>query len=96
MKQSSISTDRWNYIDLMEFIGIFFVLIYHSTTYSCSWIEDGTALSFLRYYLRTILSTCVPLFFFVNGYLLFNRSFNLKKHIIKNDKNYMFDRFLGE
>lgn len=79
-------TDRWYYIDLIEFLGILFVLIYHSATYSSSWIEDGSALSFLRYYLRTILSTCVPLFFFANGYLLFNRGFNLKRHIVKTIK----------
>lgn len=79
-------TDRWNHIDLIEFLGMIFVLIFHSTTYSYSWIEDGSKLSYLRYFLRTILSTCVPLFFFANGYLLLNRGFNLKKHVIKTIK----------
>lgn len=31
----------------------------------------------------TVLSTCVPLFFLVNGYLLFKEEFNLKKHIYR-------------
>lgn len=74
---------RWNHIDLMEFIGIFFVVIYHCTTYSYSWLYDHAVLSYLRYFLTTIFSTCVPLFFFVNGYLLLNRPFDLKKHIFK-------------
>ena len=74
---------RWHYIDLMEFIGIFFVLMYHSTTYSYFWITDGTISSFVCYYLRAILSTCVPIFFFANGYLILNKPFDLKKHIIK-------------
>ena len=76
-------TDRWHYIDLIESIAILFVIIYHSTTYSFSWMENSSALFYIRYYLRTILSTCVPLFFFANGYLMLNRSFDLKKHIIK-------------
>ncbi|MGN0334381.1 MAG: acyltransferase [Lachnospiraceae bacterium] len=79
-------TGRWNHIDFIEFLGILFVLMYHSNTYSYFWMDDGSGLSFLRYYLRTILSTCVPLFFFANGYLLLNRSFNLKKHIVKTLK----------
>ena len=75
--------ERWHYIDLMEFIGIFFVLMYHSTTYSYFSIGDTSKIAFFRYYLRTILLTCVPIFFFANGYLLLNRSFNLKRHIVK-------------
>lgn len=78
--------DRWNHIDLIEFLGMMFVLIFHATTYSYSWMEDGSALSLLRYFFRTILSTCVPLFFFANGYLLLNRGFDLKKHIVKTIK----------
>ena len=83
-KQITISdTDRWHYIDLMKSIAILFVIMYHATTYPFSFLENNSSLFFLRYYLRTILSTCVPLFFFVNGYLMLNRSFDLKKHIVK-------------
>lgn len=78
--------DRWHYIDLMEFIGMLFVVIYHATIYSYSWLETNSVLYFIRYYIRTILSTGVPLFFFANGYLLFNRKFCLKKHIVKTIK----------
>lgn len=81
--QNSQASKRWEYIDLLEFIGILFVIIYHSTTYSYSFIEQASAINYIRYFLRTLLSTCVPLFFFVNGYLILNRPFNLKKHIIK-------------
>lgn len=35
------------------------------------------------YWFNTILSTCVPLFFFVNGFLLFSKNLNLKKHVFK-------------
>lgn len=75
---------RWEYIDLIEALGIFFVVLYHSTTYPFNWMDESNPLYFLRYYVRTILSTGVPLFFFANGYLLLNRKFDLKKHIKKS------------
>lgn len=43
-------------------------------------------MSNFRYYLMSILSTCVPLFFFANGFLLLNKKFDLKKHIYKTLK----------
>ena len=73
---------RWNFIDLIEVIGILFVLMYHSTTYYFNILDKSLGL-FLKYYLRTVLSMCVPLFFFANGYLLINRKFDFKKHINK-------------
>ena len=75
------SVKRINHIDLLETLAIFFVLIYHCTLYSFDFMENGSVLNYLRYFSRAILSTCVPLFFFVNGYLLFNRPFDVKKHI---------------
>ncbi len=78
--------DRWGYIDVIEFLGILFVMLYHSATYKYSFLSDHTAVSYIRYFLRTILATCVPLFFFANGYLLLNRPFTLKKHIFRSLK----------
>lgn len=80
---NSSQSTRYHYIDLIEFIAIFFVVLYHSTTYSYSWFDNNTVFSYIRYYLHGLLSTGVPLFLFANGYLLFNRSFNLKRHIVK-------------
>lgn len=74
---------RLTHIDIMESIAIFFVLTYHSTLYSFDFLNENTPLNYLLYFFRTILSTCVPLFFFVNGYLLFNRPFSMKKHVKK-------------
>lgn len=75
---------RLYFIDLLESIAIFLVLAYHGTNYEYSFLQDsGNVLFYLRYYFRTVLSCCVPLFFFANGYLLLNRDFNLKKHIRK-------------
>lgn len=77
---------RMNHIDLLETVAIFFVLLYHSTLYSYDFLSEYNVAHYLRYFFRTILSTCVPLFFFANGYLLFSRDFNLCKHIIKTIK----------
>ena len=74
---------RYNEIDLIEAIAIFFVIFYHCTTYSFDFISNGTFHNYFLYFTRTILATCVPIFFFVNGFLLLNKPFNLKKHITK-------------
>ena len=77
-------SERFWHIDLIECIGLLFVVIYHSTSYVFSPLGDGETFENIRYLLRTILSTCVPLFFLCNGYLLFGKSFDLKKHIRKS------------
>ena len=79
-------TERYHAIDIIKVLGLLFVILYHSATYQYDWLEDGQALFYFRYYFRTILSTCVPLFFFANGYLLLNKQFDLRKHIVKSIK----------
>ncbi len=71
---------RYTHIDLLEVIAISFVLIYHSTLYEYDFLENANALRYASYLFRTILSTCVPMFFLTNGYLLFSKEYNLKKH----------------
>lgn len=77
---------RLTFIDLLEVIATLFVLLYHSSLYSCDFLSDASLGRYFLYYSRTILSTCVPLFFFANGYLLFGRDFDLRKHILKMAK----------
>ena len=77
-------SSRYYYIDLLESIAIFMVIAFHATNYEFDFVNDSSNVIFyIRYFYRTILSCCVPLFFFANGYLLLNREFNLKKHILK-------------
>ena len=78
-----LANKRLSHIDLLESIAIFFVIMYHGTIYSFDVTKDNSIVNYLLYYCRTILSTCVPLFFFANGYLLLNKEFNLEKHIRK-------------
>ena len=75
---------RFDYIDLLKCIAIFFVIIYHNECYNTNFIANNESL-FINIF-RAILSTCVPLFFIVNGYLLFSKKFDLKKHTIKTIK----------
>lgn len=77
---------RLAHIDLLKTIAIFFVILYHGTIYSCNFISDGSFTNYVWYFFRTILSSCVPIFFFVNGYLLFGKSFVLRKHAARTAK----------
>ena len=78
------NTKRIDNIDLLESIAMFFVIVYHtSSDIPHNVLAEQSVVDDINYCVRSILSTCVPLFFFCNGFLLFNRSFNLKKHLIK-------------
>ena len=72
---------RYDSIDLIECIAMLFVVMYHSTTVPYDF--NQSAYECVNYFIRAILSTCVPLFFFANGYLLINKKFDLKKHLKK-------------
>lgn len=75
---------RLTWVDLLESIAIFMVILYHGSLYKYNFHDPVIGNTGLIYYFfNTILSTCVPLFFFVNGYLLFSKKFDLKKHFTK-------------
>ncbi len=78
---------RIAWIDLLETIAIFAVVLCHCTAHIANSAFQGTSASFqLHYFFHSILAICVPLFFFVNGYLLFRKDFDLKKHLSKTLK----------
>jgi surface polysaccharide O-acyltransferase-like enzyme len=74
---------RYVNIDLMEVISILLVIVYHGPLYSTDILANGTISEYGKYLFNTLLSPCTSLFFFANGYLLFNKELNLKKHIQK-------------
>lgn len=79
---------RIAYIDLVECIAMFLVLIYHSSIIigyntSFSIVGSSSVASVAYYWFRGFMSLGVPLFFIANGYLLFTSNFNLKKHALK-------------
>ena len=65
---------RINYFDIIKTISIFFVVYLHYPWISGS-IGSNTSM--------LICYTSVPLFFMVNGALLLNKPFDMKKHILK-------------
>ncbi|MDY4077577.1 MAG: acyltransferase [Clostridium sp.] len=72
--------EKYEFLDLLKFISIIFVIVYHSRQLTC----DLTSLNdIFVYFSMSIFSTSVPLFFFINGALLLNKDLNIKKHIKK-------------
>lgn len=77
-----MNRNRYKYLDVLKVIAIFFVCMYHF------WYgNDEISFAFFKFlqeFFYPILSTCVPLFFVVNGALLLNRkSFDGQKHLKK-------------
>ena len=80
LKESS----GWSsYIDLLEVVGMLFVLGYHLSNYSYKFLEDPRIITAVQHYLRTVKVCCVPIFLLCNGYLLFRHDLDLKKHLKK-------------
>jgi surface polysaccharide O-acyltransferase-like enzyme len=75
--------ERYEFIDLLKGIAIFFVIIYHFNNLTMNLFETQNTYAYYNYFFQTIFSTGVPIFFFVNGGLLLNKDFNLKKHILR-------------
>lgn len=75
---------KYDGLDLMKAMAIYFVLIYHFPIMEVGIIETGKTGAYSNFFVFSIFSTCVPIFFFVNGALLFNKSgFSLKVHVSK-------------
>ncbi len=83
MSENNMSRPRFDHIDLLEFFAIFAVLIYHSYIYPWEFNVLSDPAAPMNYNCMGILSVCVPLFFLTNGYLLFNRPLDIRKHLRK-------------
>lgn len=73
--------ERYEFIDLLKAIAVFLVVMGHNSNLRTDFLESGSLFTYFNYFTRIFLCVCVPTFFFVNGALLLNKSFNLKKHI---------------
>lgn len=90
------NTKRIDNIDLLESIAMFFVIVYHThSDIPHNVLAEHSVVDNINYCVRSILSTCVPLFFFCNGFLLFNRPFSLKKHLTKTFKMFVLSLVWG-
>lgn len=71
---NNINKQRFYYFDYLKVLCIFLVVFIHRPWLNRSILSNISVI---------ICTICVPLFFMVNGALLFNKPFHLKKHIIK-------------
>ncbi len=75
---------RVDSIDLLKALAIYMVIIYHFSRIPSDIIETQSYSTYFNLFLKSILSTCVPIFFFVNGLLLLNKeTIDIRKHITK-------------
>jgi len=71
-------------LDLLKILAIFFVVYYHFNMTGLYITDRDSFLGVVQNSILIICSTCIPLFFMVNGALLLNRpSLSIKKHIKK-------------
>lgn len=75
---NDINLRHWHFIDRIEMLAIILVVFYHGCQF-----PRGFPISPSIYALWSLSSPCVPLFFFANGFLLYSRPFNLKRHMKK-------------
>ena len=72
---------RLDYLDILKALAIFFVIIYHFNSISENFLENSSFPIYFNFYVKTIFSVCVPMFFFINGALLLNRKeLDIKAH----------------
>lgn len=79
-----MARERYHNMDLLKFFAIIFVVIYHSCYVNMNF--GGSVAGFFNYIFRPFISAGVPVFFFVNGFLLIDKRFDLKKHLNKTFK----------
>lgn len=71
-------------LDLMKFMGILIVVFYHCRlVVGTDILTDRSLDQYIFYGILTLIGPCVPFFFIVNGYLLFDHKLDMKKHIKK-------------
>lgn len=77
---SKFNASRIYHIDILKFIAIFSVIFYHCFSTSVD-VRSYDHLG--AYFIKSLLSVCIPLFLTVNGGLLFQKNFCLEKHFMK-------------
>nr|WP_210462525.1 acyltransferase family protein [Rufibacter roseolus] len=76
--------ENFDYFDLLKTIAIYFVVVYHCSTTEIDFLHHASFSTYAYYFLNSVLSTCVPIFFFINGALLLNKpTLNLRRHTFK-------------
>ena len=85
---------RYDNIDLLKFIAIFMVITLHVPLYFTDFIKTQNIENFIQFSF-ILISEGVLIFIFVNGFLIINKPFDLKKHIKKVIKVFFIMIFWG-
>ena len=85
MSSTKNNKTHYQFIDILKFFAIFEVVFYHSFNVKIN-TNFCEAADYVVYFVYTVLSTGVTLFFLINGFLLFQRECFLKRHILKVSK----------
>lgn len=83
MTVKGITKERFIYLDFIKVLAIYFVCLYHYSSLDINILANPSKLTYASYFIKGIASTGVPLFFMVNGALMLNRKYDLKKHTKK-------------
>lgn len=76
------SKKRYDNIDILKTISIFMVILLHTLTWKTNFLENENFKTYATFFMR-ILCEGVPFFVLVNGFLIINKEFSLKKHLKK-------------
>ena len=68
---------RYYNIDLIKVIALYFVILIHNFNSNVNFMLDGSIEVYLSYAIRLLIEA-VPIFVFVNGFLLIGKKFELK------------------
>ena len=84
MVMADVESKRYSNIDLLKTVAIVMVVALHIPVWRWDFLVDGQYHFgiWIQYCFR-LISEGVPVFFMVNGYLLFEKKFNPKKHMFK-------------
>lgn len=83
IKENNSLRKHENWIDVLKCIAIVCVVVYHNMMFPSAFLGSKDLMQYVAWFLKGSLSVCVPLFFFVNGYLVLGYQFGLEKHIKK-------------
>ncbi|NGM85247.1 acyltransferase [Paenibacillus sp. 7124] len=75
--------ERFVYLDLIKTMAIYLVCFYHFNNLPIDILNHPSFFTYLNYGILGMASAGVPLFFMVNGALMLNRSYSLRKHVYR-------------
>ena len=82
MSYEENKSKRFDYIDLIKAIDIFFVIMIHNYKASVDFVVSPSLKTYISFIVRLMIEG-VPLFVTVNGFLIINKRLDLRKHIKK-------------